>query len=540
MLDGKVVREFQDGFKLQETIPTIADPLKLYDSFTTVMKAGLLSTPGRINRDLMSSTVMAWTKGLIGLNARDAVHIKNGVQIMRGKAIDFAPDTDEIRELVRRAGGDPNSTEERLRVFKSLWASRSGGANPHGVQTADTMALETSGQADRFLDVVPGNRQEGLFAQIKRNSAGQSIGQQLNPLNVAGTWTKDKAGRPVQRSTDNLLANVANATSNVMDKGMKLGVMMAQLEKGGRGAKFDDAYKKVAEALLNYDSKSFSQFERTVLKRVFPFYSFMSRSIQLVAGELMTNPGGRLAQTIRAQRMAQDSEEYTPYDLQDSAAVPLGKDDEGNIKYLTGFGLMHEDALQYLAPTQGVRGLGQKIIGSMNPALKVGLEYSMNTSTFFEGPMGGRRLDDLDPMLGRLRQTIYEKLGYAEPLKQGQSPRPVGGSLVESAVASSPAAAWLRILRTSTDSRRETPEKLVNVLTGVRTKVYSKEAQIREYRDRLNALEIEMGARPMTLVTGSRQLEDRARAEGDTVKADRLRAIRTVIDRLRKEAERNK
>lgn len=404
--------------------------------------------------------------------------------------------------------------------------------------TGDEFARETSGQADRLLDIVPGARGEGIGAQIKRELSGQSLGQKMNVVtNVAGTWYRDEGGRMVQRSTNNALASISNRVSNVFDKGIKLGTMMAVLEKRGKDVKFDDVYKEVSKALLNYQSKEFSQFERQVLKRIFPFYGFMSRSVAMVAGELATNPGGRLAQTIRAQRHMQDSEGYTPYELQDTAAVPLGKDAENNLRFLTGFGLMHEDAMQYLAPTQGYRGLLQKLLGSANPVLKQPIEYALNTSTFFEGPMGGRRLDDLDPTMGRLKQLIGERIGLLDPLKPGQSPKPIGGSVTESMVASSPAAAWLRIARTSLDPRKGTTEKLANIFTGVRTKTMSPEAQIREIRDRINAVEIELGARPLTLTVGNKKLEERARAEGDLVKADRLKAARKVLEHIRKASE---
>ena len=151
--------------------------------------------------------------------------------------------------------------------------------------------------------------------------------------------------------------------------------------------------------------------------------------------------------------------------------------------------------------------------------------------------MGGRRLDDLDPTMGRLKQLIGERIGLVEPLQPGQSPKPIGGSALESMVASSPAAAWLRMARTSLDPRKGTTEKLLNVLSGVRTKTMSPEAQIREIRDRINAVEIEMGARPLTLTVGNKKLEARARAEGDNIKADRLKAARKVLEHIRKASE---
>jgi hypothetical protein len=77
----------------------------------------------------------------------------------------------------------------------------------------------------------------------------------------------------------------------------------------------------------------------------------------------------------------------------------------------------------------------------------------------------------------------------------------------------------------------------MNIFTGVRTKTMSPEAQIREIRDRVNAVEIELGARPLTLTVGNKKLEARARAEGDDVKADRLRAARKVLEHIRKASE---
>ena len=76
---------------------------------------------------------------------------------------------------------------------------------------------------------------------------------------------------------------------------------------------------------------------------------------------------------------------------------PLGKNEDGSYKYLTSFGLMHEDAIAYAgnALRGDLRGVMQKTIASANPCYQVAHRIQYEHKSLFAGSDGGRRLDDL-------------------------------------------------------------------------------------------------------------------------------------------------
>jgi hypothetical protein len=147
--------------------------------------------------------------------------------------------------------------------------------------------------------------------------------------------------------------------------------------------------------------------------------------------------------------------------------------------------------------------------------------------------MGGRRLDDLDPTLGRLATN----LGLQELGPSGRA-TPVGGPLVESVLASSPLSRILSMAKiASTDPARSTAmEKVARLLSGVRVEAVTQEQITRDIRDRLNAIQIQSGARPLTIVSGTDGLQEALIAQGDTQTAATLSRIGQALAMQRRMA----
>lgn len=444
-------------------------------------------------------------------------------------------DTPEIRQIATSLALNPDLPGDRAKAFMYAFIGASHKTHMHAqLVGADSASLLESGSAAAILDAVPNQRQEGALESLKRMWGSQPWARQFSPLNVPGVMKKEQ-GKWVTNSTENIWSGVHGAVRGTVDNAIRMAGVLTRMDEG---MSFSDAFRRVATSQINYDPRTFSRFEKRVMKRVFPFYSFISRSIPMVATELATNPGGGMGQLIRAQRVAQGGEaDYVPYDLQDTAAIPMGTNEAGDLVYVRNLGLMHEDALNYLAPTQGIRGILQKVIGSSNPIVKGAIEYGTNTSTFFDGPMGGRRLDDLDPAVGR----ILHNIGATELPPSGR-PDPFISPFVESLIANSPASAALGYARTLTEPTERSPisEKILSMFTGLKMKHINREALIRELRDRLNAEQIRLGARPLTIVTGTEGLQERYTEAGNVSEAERLATIAAQLERLRKEIRNSK
>lgn len=510
---------------------------RLGASFMAWHKSGALAyTPATAIRDGFSSFVNAIIIG--GMNAITALarYGRAAMSFLKGSPVDPGEGIEEIEAFLKVYGRE-STPATRGEAFQNLWnAHHQGGSMHPNIIEADTAAMEGADSTTRLVADVPNFAQKTMGQQFKGNFKGslnplKSDGA-LNPLNVAGAWTKDATGRPVRRSTSNVAVTLMNGFRHKVDMFNRA---LYVLDRVGKTKSLADAFAMSDKVLMNANPRNFTRFEHKYMKAIVPFYSFMRQSIPMFMQELMINPGGGLGMTVRATRLGQGDEKgYVPFQYQDTAAIPIGKGDDGSLKYLTSLGLMHEDAVNYAGNIlQGdVRGGLQKAISSASPAMKWIIEYSTNTSLYSQGPMGGRRLDDLDPSLGRLLTNLG-----VQPLGPSGRATPVGGPMGESLLSASPVSRLLSIARiASTDSARSGGvEKVMRLLSGVKVEHVSPEQITRDIRDRLNALQIKAGARPLTTVAGTAGLMDRMIERGDVEGAAQLQQINKVLTALRKQ-----
>lgn len=526
-------------------------------NFTTAFKAYTLSAISTPVRDGISSifnaVIMSDFNPLSFVNGLG----RKALSFARGAAVDPGEGIRDI-ELFLAKHQLPSTPANRGVAFQSLWAAHYGAPSRHvNVETADPSTIFSSGKSNTVFDTIPGRgagdvntppwkaalgdtqswfarawqeiKQPGTFNPRSPRGPFGSEGP-LSFGNVPGLWKKDSMGRTVQNARGNVITEGFNSFRSNVDTTVRATFVMDQLQKGRT---VQEALAEADRVLLNADPRNFTRFERKFLRSVMPFYSFIRQTIPLFTRELATNPGGRLGQTIRATRLSQGDEQgYVPFQYQDTTAIPLGSDEEGNMKYLTSLGLMHEDAIKYMGDAlQGdVRGLLQKVISSGNPGLKWAVEWATNTSLFSQSPMGGRRLDDLDPSVGR----ILTNVGLQDLGPSGR-PTPFGSPMVESLLAASPASRAISLAKIATSPQQTSLDKLMRILAGAKVEVVTKEQTVREIRDRVNAMQIESGARPLTIVSGTDKLQEELKAMGREDEAAQLARMEKVLNLLRKQ-----
>lgn len=532
-------------------LPELTSIKQFMSSVTSITKSGQLSWPATAVRDGFSSFVNAILVG--GMNPLTALarHGVDAISFAKGIPVDPGTGIREIEEFISRHGRKSTPTT-RGEAFQTLWAAHHMGGSVHpNVFKADDAAMRASDSTSRLLEDVPNVGKKGLFKRL-----GEGIGEVWNtpgtglyptgehgwfpgagskgplaPLKVAGAWTKDARGRPVQISESNAYVSMMNALRVDIDTKNRAMFVLDRLDKT---KSLDDAFRESDRVLLNANPRNFSRFEHQYLRTLVPYYSFMRQSIPMFLKELVTNPGGRLGMSVRATRHGQGDEHgYIPFQYQDTTAVPWGENEDGSLKYLTSFGLMHEDAIGYAgnALQRDVRGLMQKSLSSTNPAVKWLIEYSTNTSLYSQGPMGGRRLDDLDPSIGRLLTNIG-----AYELGPSRRAKPAVGPLVESLAAASPVSRMLSVAKIMTEDRKRAgfAEKVLRLLTGMNTENVTQQQISRDIRDRMNAIQIQYGARPLTTVIGAKGAKEEATARGDIEGVTKLERLEAVAKALRK------
>lgn len=511
-------------------LPELETPLRWAQNLMTVEKAGLLGvTPTTGMRDGLSSYVNAVVMGDQNPAAL-LIHGKKAMSFTRGMPVDPGEGIADI-EAYLSSRGIKSDTNTRAEAFQNMWNAHymSGSTHPN-VVTADAIRMAESDSSMAILNNAVGGQPKEFLEGLKRTV--QKPWRALD-YRVEGMWMNDELGRPVKRSDGkNTLVQSMNGFRGMIDTSVRATYVLDRVSK--EGVTVAQALADADRVLMNADPKNFTRFETKFMKSAFPFYSFMRQSLPLFLSEMMVNPGGKLGMTIRASRLAQGGgDEYVPYQYLDSAAIPIGQSDDGTLKYLTSLGLMHEDAVKYAgnALQMDHRGLLQHALSSANPAAKWVIEHSTNTSLFSQGPMGGRRLDDLDPTMGR----IATNLGLQSEDASGRA-TPVGSPVLESLASAGPLSRMLstaKMLTTSSD-RLSAKDKVIRMLSGARIENVSQEQVTRDLRDRLNALQIQLGARPLTIVSGADKLKKYAEEQGDTATAERLDRIEKALSAQRK------
>lgn len=238
---------------------------------------------------------------------------------------------------------------------------------------------------------------------------------------------------------------------------------------------------------LHVDYSELSGFEKSVMRRVVPFYSFTRAQLGQLGQRLMEKQGGipfqSTAATIKAIARLRNPGELVPDYVAETASIPLGGENEqGDRNYLTGFGLAFEDPLSFFG--KGLRGAGMEALSRTNPFLKAPLEYATGELFFQAGPMGGRDLPDADPLLGR---TLANVLGREAPVKLPE--------LVEVAVANSPLSRYLSTTRQLTDPRKSLGVKALNLGTGIRVATVSEGSRDAILREQVQQELREIGAK---------------------------------------------
>lgn len=255
-----------------------------------------------------------------------------------------------------------------------------------------------------------------------------------------------------------------------------------------RGFSPEMAAQKVAD--LHVDYGALAPFEKSVMRRAVPFYSFVRAQLGQLGERLMERQGGlpfqTTAGTIKAIARLRNPDELVPDYVAETSSIRLpGEGPEGERNYLTGLGLAFEDPLSFFG--KGLRGAGMEALSRLNPLVKGPLEYSTGEVFFQAGPSGGRDLADADPLIGR---TLANVMGYQRPVHLPE--------LVEVAASNSPLSRYLTTLRQVADPRKSLPVKVSNLGTGMRITTVSQGSSDAILRERVQTELRDIGARSFT------------------------------------------
>lgn len=219
-----------------------------------------------------------------------------------------------------------------------------------------------------------------------------------------------------------------------------------------------EALRKVKLAQVDYSA--LTGFERNVMRRIIPFYSFTRRQIPFVVEVMAERPGGALPQMIKGVgriRRESTKDQLLPDDIAQSVAIPIGGEDPaGQQQFLTGLSPLlggAEDVLGILRPgvdpldtfQRGLAAAG----GRLHPILQAIWEGGSGHSLY-----SGRPLREQTSPLGTAIANIQTQLGRVGEGPRGSMEPLEVDPVLDAILNRSPISRLISTARTVTDPRK--------------------------------------------------------------------------------------
>lgn len=361
------------GKEAFETGEAAQSLLNYLDHYTQAWRGSILTWPARAVRDLYSGALSNWLEGassLDGIRAARAL-MQEGPQSPTFQRV--------LQSITRYQTGDAVAE-----FYQDL--ARTG-----LIQQTQFTAPGAAAIGKGALSNLPGYTpvtSRTILSELAPKS-GRSWGQfkddffswksQLNPL----TETKNPillAGEQMNSLTDGV---------------NRLSGYISLLKQGYEPSAAANAMKRA-----HVDYTALTGFEKSWMKRLFPWYSFQSRIFREVLRQLIEQPGGRYGQLIRATESVQDEGDenaYIPSGMRSQFAFPIpaefgGTPSPGSQVYLTDLDFPGFDQINMIE-TPGTlagtaTGTGRQIAMQLHPGLRSAVELAAGQDLFTNRPIG--------------------------------------------------------------------------------------------------------------------------------------------------------
>lgn len=248
----------------------------------------------------------------------------------------------------------------------------------------------------------------GVLGRLEQFLSGQSgeiltkphLYQRINPL-----------------SRQNIALEYGRRLGNFLEEQSKMTVVLSKLSQGMSVA---DAVKAAEDVLFNYSK--LSPFERSVMRRIIPFYTFARKNFELQMKTLASRPGiianqlkgVRAAGSAIGEPLSEEDIGGLPDFVLESFGIKTGKNKFGQPTFVIGFGLPIEEFLQRFSGDKGfVFNAIQNTLAQINPVIKYPLERATGQDFFRDRPI--TEITNADDLV-----SMFEVMppGAAEQLKR--------------------------------------------------------------------------------------------------------------------------
>lgn len=322
---------------------------------------------------------------------------------------------------------------------------------------------------------------------VLKDSLGKSWTYQeiRDAMKKSGALSSDFFGKDIETAAEKALSL---GVPKPFDVGRKVGSMV---EDEARALNFvtnliRTGSPEAAAARVNmflFDYGNLSRFEKEVMKRLIPFYTFGRKNFELQLRTLLKDPK-RIAMQFKAvqaatDRFTEEDRAALPQFAQESLGIKLGQDEFGRPRFITGLGLPIEEFAARLKGPESAKD----VLAQTSPIIKFPLEMLSGKDLFT-----GRPIDEIQVVneAGILPKELRDALGIRE-VKKDVYIKGVKQDKQETQYMANPRALWLlRQLPSSrfqntigqmTDPEKSLLQKAIRLTTGVKGYSFDEEQQ---------------------------------------------------------------
>lgn len=152
------------------------------------------------------------------------------------------------------------------------------------------------------------------------------------------------------------------------------------IEKVRKGLSPLEASKSVNKFLFDYSD--LTPFERNVMKRIFPFYTFTRKNLELQLEQMAKQPRKYKAifdimKAFKSDDLTEDEKKFMPDYIRERFNISLGRSKEGFAQIVAGLGLPIEDLEKLNKPIQSA-------LEMLSPIIKSPTEYATGRSFYYD------------------------------------------------------------------------------------------------------------------------------------------------------------
>jgi hypothetical protein len=232
----------------------------------------------------------------------------------------------------------------------------------------------------------------------------EGIENKLGTAVTGGSKTKEVLNKINPLSQSNVAFETGRKVGNAIEQQARVLNFITNLEKTGDVLTSAERTKQFL-----FDYTNLSDFEKNVMRRLIPFYTFTRKNLELQVTQLAKQPGKlatqaklftNVSKTMSGSSLTEDETKSLPQFLQEGLGI-IYKRDGNNVTIINSLGTPIEQIFSNLKPNA--------ILGSLSPVIAVPLQVAIGKHFFFD-----RDLKDVNDATAfkKAPQFIKDYIGF--------------------------------------------------------------------------------------------------------------------------------